>query len=501
MDKPCSRCLKAQVPCVLGLRGKVGRPATAKNMKRKAPSCEDSHHHIMPDHDGRPQEQAESLFVNRAPSPVAGWVGPDAEPPGTRSATMAALSGGGLEPGTEATTAHPCLQSPRLYPTPDISPFSFNFIDIDTREPSSTLPPDLGTPFPQNFGFSSFASRNVEKYFQEPFLATDRSPVDSDGDVLESGLNDAPTTPPFPCLGAWSVRDHDAQDSSALSNQYGSVSHTTSGGQQTPTPVSMSLPAGTRSSHERLCRISLQISEAAAGFAKDSALASVVALKGVVGLASELIETARQILVQQGQDDPSARSSTTENSDSSISASEMSSGEGGGGSPFASSASSVTVCEHASSNNCTRHTPGDALDPTLVFLLLACYAGFLSVLELVLERLWAQYGDHPSREDDKTGRGTKFLSTLLETSLAVHTVHCLFKLLRKALFPEDPRDRKNDPVSDSGIALLSGRGRPVVRGAGRGITRGLWESTCEDIRQREEDILKRTEELQQRLVR
>lgn len=475
MNKPCSRCLKAQVPCVVGLRGKVGRPA--KNMKRKEPSREDPHQH-------------------RAP-PAGCWVGPDAGPDGG--------------PGT---AAHPCLQSPRLCPTPDTSPFSFNFIEIDNREPSSsTLPPGLGTPFPQDFGFGSFASRDHDgdTYFQEPFLATAcRSSVASDGnDVLESGLNDAPTTP-FPYIDAWGgVRDQ-AQDSNAQShNQCESVSQTPSGGQQTPTPIfSTSPPAGTRSSsHERLCRISLRISEAAAGFAQDSASASVgVALKGVVGLASELNETARQILVQQQGQDPSARSSSTAEKDSgsNMPAREISNGEGGGRSPLTSSASSVTAYEHpssSSSSNCTRHTPGEALDPALVFLLLACYAGFLSVFELVLERLWAQCGGPSREEEGKTGRGTRFLSTLLETSLAVHTVHCLFKVLREALFPEDLRDSKNDAVSDSGIALVSSGRGPVARGTGRGTAWRLLESTCGDIRQRGEDILKSTEELQQRLVR
>ncbi|TLD34261.1 hypothetical protein PspLS_00310 [Pyricularia sp. CBS 133598] len=483
MDEPCSRCLKAQIPCVLGLRGKVGRPA--KNMKRKAPSCEDSrHHHHGPDHsDDRSEEQAENLPI-------------------TQLTMLAALSGSSLERSTDAT-AQPCLQSPRLYPTPDITPFRFDLTEMDTWEPSSTLPVGLETPLLQSFDFSPFASRDVEPCFQEPlFLTTVRTPVDGDGDMIESaGLNENPTTP-FPCLGARAVMDHALDSSSLSNNQCGSVSQTPCAGQQQPaTTVPIALSTGTRTSHERLCGISLRISEAAAGFAKDGASASVAALKSVVSLAGELVETARQISLHQAQDAVSAQPSTTENSDHSTLAGEISNGEGGaGGSPFESSAPSFTVCQHASIS-CTRHkTPGGSIDSTLIFLLLACYAGFLRVFELVLERLWAQYGD-PSREDDKTGRGTTFLMTLLETSLAVHTVHCLFKLLREALFPVEPRDCSNSSlVSESGIALISGR-ESVVKGAGRGTARGLLESTCKDIRQREEEILRSTQELQQRLVR
>ncbi|TLD04979.1 uncharacterized protein PgNI_10025 [Pyricularia grisea] len=478
LDEPCSRCLKAQIPCVLGLRGKVGRPA--KNVKRKAPSCEDfhnhHHHHHRSDQYGRSHEQAESRAVNPTPAVLTG----------------------SSEPSSTEVTVQPCLQSPRVYPTPDMTPFHFNLTEIETWEPSSTLSLGFRTPLPPNFGFSPFSSRDVERYFQEPFLTAARSPVGSDGDVLESGTNDGATTP-FQCLGACNVGDVALNPSAPSSNKSASVSQTPLGWEQQP--VSTSLPAaGTRSCHERLCGISLRISEAAAGFAKDGASASVVALKGVAGLASELVEMARQISLHQGQDPPTTRSSTTKNLDSNLQDdSKMSTREVGGGSPLASSASSVTVCQHASSSHCKRHMTGVALDSTLVLLFLACYAGFLSVFELVLERLRAQNGDC-SGEDVKTGRDTKFLLTLLETSLAVHTVHCLFKLLREAVFPEDKRDRNSDLDSDNSLALLTGRDT-VARGPGRGTGRNLLECTWEDLRQREEEILRSTEELQQRLVR
>lgn len=76
--------------------------------------------------------------------------------------------------------------------------------------------------------------------------------------------------------------------------------------------------------------------------------------------------------------------------------------------------------------------------------------------------------------------------------MAVHTVNYLLRLLRAVLFLRDSRCLEIDPVPDESAdwrgGAPAGRGRPL-----RATRAGMWD--------REQHLLRRTQHLQQLLIR
>ncbi|KAK8097020.1 hypothetical protein PG999_012964 [Apiospora kogelbergensis] len=135
----------------------------------------------------------------------------------------------------------------------------------------------------------------------------------------------------------------------------------------------------------------------------------------------------------------------------------------------------------------------------LVFMLLACYSGVLCMFELVVDELWTRHG---AKQRGGGATTTDSVHALLETSLAVHTVNYLLKLLREAMFPGDPsRCLGVDPVLDGSDGWCGGSSSSTVGVGGvRGMALGLLRTTCTEMLEREQRLLRRTQHLQQLLV-
>lgn len=446
--KSCSRCLKARTPCVIGLRGKVGRPA--KSTKRKNDAFDAAgptpYHEGLPPPPPPPGQGRAAKRNSIVVAPLEPDAGLFASAP---SAVAGALpSHAAADEGVDAHL-YTGLPSPSQYLAADVQPFPFSPGEMESWEALGLLPYEFKPPFSPAFTFGPSAPHEGEPFSQEPSLATSDSTVGDDGDALESDVETA-TIRSAEYASPMRLGSR-AAEPRGLGSRAGPLAAASAmpNAPKLPTPASTSSPAGTQSLHERLCELSLRIGTAASGLAEHGAGVGDVALKDVSSLAGELIDAARQIVPQL----PPAPSPAPP------SGSEPAAEARGPPLPLAG-------------------LPA-ASEAGLIFLLLACYAGLLSALERVLDGLWAQHEDHGA------GRGAASLSSRLESSLAAHAVHYLFTLLRDALCLRRP--------GEGGAAAADEAGRPSPP--------SLLTATCADIRSREEDIQKRAEKLQQALIR
>lgn len=477
--KACSRCLRARKPCVIGLRGKVGRPA--KNTKRKNEGFDAAG--PTPYDDSLPQQEDQSYPTDRS-CIVAVPAGPNTglppSPPSPPSALAGALSS---HAGTdERVDAHMYagLPSPSPYLAGDLPPFPFSPGEMESWEAFGLLPYDFKAPLSPTFGFGPSAPHDGGACSQEPSLATSVSTLGGAGDGLESVVETV-TVRSQECIGAVGTESRTMESGSGRnSNIACSFVSAVPDAQKLPTPASSSSPACPPGIHERLCDLSLRISTAFSSLAEHGAFAGDAALKDVSGLASELIDAARQIVPQLPQ-----ASSTDPPSESKIPAEYR----GHLVTLAGPTASSPVASEprYPSSGQAPQPTLAYVPDAGRVFLLLACYAGLLSALERVLEGLGAQQADH------QADRGAPSLSWL-ERSLAANAVHYLLSLLREALCLQRPG-------SGGSVALPDGGGAVETSDAGPASPPGLFTATWADIQKREDDIQRRAERLQQAIVR
>ncbi|KAK8137273.1 transcription factor [Apiospora sp. TS-2023a] len=457
-DEPCSRCAKAQVACVQGVRGKVGRPA--KSLKRKAAQYEETYPAPRNDDSEASREyqqrrEGQDHLLSSTPS---------AQLQSTSTNVLATANNVDLDENTRPAS-RPCLRSPPQYQTPDMTMFPLNPSEVGSWE-TLMMPHDTFEPgFVTNFDLPPFPTPTSEVCFQEDLAKTPRAGDGSDHDTLQSSAGSTPIPLPH-CVDRDVIDEHDNVRTMSLA----------SSGGQLPTP-SRSITPGvyTRTNYEKLSGLNLRIN-AVLGCAEQVSDGSDKTLKDVSTLASELIDTARQIMPQLATETSSAETADM--------APQV------GQQTLASETISTCVASvHGSPQRAQRRIP----DSGLVFLLLACYTGILDIFELVVHELWA-------RRDELAGQQGGSVGSLLKTSLAVHTVNYLLRLLREALFLRDSSSYSEiDPILDESADWRGDCSAGKARAATPAF--GLLSATCTEMRDREQRLLRRTQHLQQLLIR
>jgi hypothetical protein len=219
---------------------------------------------------------------------------------------------------------------------------------------------------------------------------------------------------------------------------------------------------------------------------------SAQVLKEVVDFSGELIDTARHSMPYfGGSTTPPSRASTVSMAESSASGDE--------------SDSSFDSRVRSMSNHSARvgggwqqtigSYPRDQSVPesAVIFLLLGCYTQILHLFEVTTNCIWAQHCDQASAAVGNEETGT--VGSLLEASLAIHTVTYLLSRLHKAFAfhekPEGHSGMSEDHVDSQGWK------RSFV--GGKGLGDGLLGRAFGEIWEREQWLVRRTQLLQQRI--
>ncbi|KAK7994016.1 hypothetical protein PG989_007397 [Apiospora arundinis] len=445
-DEPCSRCRKAQVACVQGIRGRVGRPA--KSLKRKAvqyeeplPTPRNDSFGIMADEASHEPHQRREQHQEQHPDPAI-----DEQPPTTeKSMTI------GANDSEESfrSVSHPCHRSPLAYQTPDMATFSINTNETGSWEALMVPHDNFELGFIPSFDLHSFRTPTSDACFQDPSVATTSNSTDnsSEHDTLDDSSASTPIALSH-CPDTTVINNHDTKE--WVGSDVQTLPFPFAGDGHLPTPAPSIAPgvcAG--ATYEALSDLNLRIIAVLGKSEQDTVNGGGGRdLKDVSSLASELIDTARQIMPRLATN-PSL-------SDAGDLASQ---GPKRGQNMAASNGDPImSECNY----NNTRRAQQYSSNSGFVFLLLACYSGVLRIFELVVEELWtrhnsAKYGGHGGARDSS-------VFSLLETSLAVHAVSYLLRLLREAMFPRDSSALDIDPmlIDGGGSAAWRGRGSSAV---------------------------------------
>ncbi|KAI6781327.1 Ascofuranone/ascochlorin biosynthesis clusters transcription regulator ascR [Emericellopsis cladophorae] len=198
---------------------------------------------------------------------------------------------------------------------------------------------------------------------------------------------------------------------------------------------------------------------------------SAVILKDVVGFSGELIETARQSMPYFIGSLHQNRGSIGQRTNSSSSGSE----DG-----FSSTDSYISGAQ-----------AGSVPESAVIFLLLGCYTQILHLFEVTTNCLWEQHcenahPDHPKEDNSGT------VGSLLEASLAIHTVTYLLSRLHRALAVGE------GPLEDEASSIDPHSWKKSFVG-GKELEDGLLGRAFGEIRHRELWLMQRTQHLQRRI--
>lgn len=215
------------------------------------------------------------------------------------------------------------------------------------------------------------------------------------------------------------------------------------------------------------------------------------ALKEVVEFSGELIDTARYSMPYfVGSTPPPSRASTVSMAQSSASSDE--------------SDTSFDSRARRMSNHSARVGGGWQLsigsyprdqsvpESAVVALLLGCYTQILHLFEVTTNCIWAQHCDQASVA---VGNETGTVGSLLETSLAIHTVTYLLSRLHKA-FAFQEKEESHSGMSEDHVDSQGWEGSFM---GGKLLGDGLLGRTFGEIRVREQWLARRTKLLQQRI--
>ncbi|KAK8116962.1 uncharacterized protein PG998_005243 [Apiospora kogelbergensis] len=495
-DEPCSRCRKAQVLCVQGVRGKVGRPS--KSLKRKAVECEETHstrnNGALDDagcesrHDAQDRRQHTGRYRNQHSE-----VGLDEQLPATDTNLSIATSDIDSEESPRPTSRL-CHPSPLPYQTPAMTAFPITTGEVGNWETLMVHHDDFATGFVPSFDLDSFRTPSSHACFQGPSVATAAHITNgSEQDVLDCSSGAMPLSL-TQYINTTAAMDSYNTKQGVSSNGQPPLAGPLSG-RQVPTPAPSILPVVcTRESYETLSDLNLRINAVMGRSELDTSPNDAKILKDASSLASNLIDIARQIIPELAKDASISDEASAASQNSTKRDQEMAPFE----SPVNGSITSNTTRSEWSHGNPRRRQRYNSASG-LVFMLLACYSGVLCMFELVVDELWTRHG---AKQRGGGATTTDSVHALLETSLAVHTVNYLLKLLREAMFPGDPsRCLGVDPVLDGSDGWCGGSSSSTVGVGGvRGMALGLLRTTCTEMLEREQRLLRRTQHLQQLLV-
>ena len=489
-EEPCSRCRKAGVPCVVSLRGKVGRPSKAtKKKSARSPRATSTPEAEFPPYD-----------INSVLSGEVDGSIPWASPSGDRMMDMFDLASGS---GSVTTSASPKTmaedyqpEGQRPFPDPlmgpgliqvsgndtrglsnpnsqnkvPYEPFLMEF-DTDADYPTFCIPPSL-TDMPAGVEFNQPQDKTFNPSQMDSFMdvKTDESMMMPHADMeMTSPKGTAPTIDPVTVDPRMSFSAHAAQSPGDIF-------------------ASDDFEAGAEfsstASYQKLSDLNLRIlqcgSTAQAGTAPQN---SSQLLKDVVGFSGELIDIARQSMPHfVGCTRASSRASTTSKGSS------MESDDGDGSTDTAFSQSSWGSFKPGSAPG-PQATSQSVPESAVIFLLLGCYTQILHLFELTTNCLWAQHCEagQPAPQNDDTS-GT--IGSLLEASIAIHTVTYLLSRLHRALAA---------PEMDASADAADSHGWKKSFVGGKELEDGLLGRAFGEIREREQWLMRRTKHLQQRI--
>lgn len=136
-------------------------------------------------------------------------------------------------------------------------------------------------------------------------------------------------------------------------------------------------------------------------------------------------------------------------------------------------------------------------ESAVIFLLLGCYTQILHLFEVTTNCIWAQHCDDKDTPAPTASDNGGTVGSLLEASLAIHTVTYLLGRLHRAFAaPEPGRLQQSDETTGDAVDM-QGWKRSFV--GGKGLDEGLLGRAFGEIREREQWLMRRTQFLQQRI--
>lgn len=390
-----------------------------------------------------------------------------------------------------------------------------------TSQPNGSRPfPDIsmGPGFIQVSGNNSYGPLNINsqpaKMPYEPFVMDFDTEVDYPTFCIPPSLTDMPTASAFTEAGKTfnpsqldGLLDMNTESSVPLSQK--DIDMESSQGQSEFDPTTldprMSFPGSagkspgdiftsddlepiaefsSTASYQKLSDLNVRILQCSSAAQSGGASTnSAQLLKDVTGFSGELIDTARQSMPHfVGATRASSRASTASKG-SSIDSED---GDGSVDTGFSHSTwGSVKPGSAAGAQGNNNSVPESAV----IFLLLGCYTQILHLFEVTTNCLWAQHcetGQPAPANEDSSGT----IGSLLEASIAIHTVTYLLSRLHRALAVPEGDSPGEGSESQAWKKSFVG---------GKELEDGLLGRAFGEIREREQWLMRRTQHLQQRI--
>ncbi|KAG9258406.1 uncharacterized protein F5Z01DRAFT_689723 [Emericellopsis atlantica] len=435
-EEPCSRCRKAGVPCVVSLRGKVGRPSKATKKKQHSNS------------------------VSQTPEPDLARIPTSSGILGMSDAGSSATPTRMDDDIMSSAGSRPC-SDPRVFPDligPSLAnlPYEPFIMDFDTQMDLSPfgMPHISGIPPPASGSLPGFDAET--KTIDTAILQ----------DLMDGDSSLGMPTP----SGLFSHSDLSPMQAPSLAPDSLMSSTIPTTAKNSPSDETPLVDFSSTACYQTLSNLNLRI---LASTAKTGPTAnnSAVILKDVVGFSGELIDTARQSMPYFSGSGHQTRGSIGSRTSS------TSSGSEGG---FSSTDSYFSGAQM-----------GSVPESAVIFLLLGCYTQILHLFEVTTNCLWEQHGENPQSEHTKEDNsGT--VGSLLEASLAIHTVTYLLSRLHRALAVGEGSLEEEVSSIDPHLWKKSFVG-------GKELEDGLLGRAFGEIRQRELWLMQRTQHLQRRI--
>ncbi|KAK7403401.1 hypothetical protein QQX98_010814 [Neonectria punicea] len=240
--------------------------------------------------------------------------------------------------------------------------------------------------------------------------------------------------------------------------------------------------SSTTAYYRKLSELSVKILASSEG--KNDAIDWARILKDVIGFSEELFDTARRTLPSFfGLSPLSSRGSTISQADSSLT---FDDNETSIDNTFSSKPIKTDDWMSNGPRSKTHCVPQSAV----IFSLLGCYTQILYLCEMTIDGLWADL------EADKAENASTF-KFLLEASLAVQSVTYLLGRLRRAFSVPEMENNGHGKSPDHTGDLHVWHGSFV---GGNELEDGLLGQAFAEMRDREEQLMRRTHHLQEKIV-
>ncbi|KAF7562614.1 hypothetical protein G7046_g1529 [Stylonectria norvegica] len=373
-DEPCSRCRKAGAPCIVGKRGKVGRPA-----KRKA----------------------------NPPTPTDAV---DAKTPSPGANSLIHAFGVAADAGLQQQQQQQQQQQSARASTPETGVHIHPLL-----RDSEDMMLDAGSPVMKHMHHSSNATTAVA------------SETSHDGDVIDAD------TAAWSSHHAWPSRQFSADPTGFPGSEgilYEPFPHDIGMYPDLPT---FHFPPDSTEMFDLLSDLSTRILLSSEKYRSAAAVSTSPEgltsrgdqiVRDTVDFAGELIDTARQSLPRFFSV-PGSASQSSASSETDMSTADDDDDDDD---PIDSAAASVNdwISERPP-------PPAPCIpDSAVIFLLLGCYTQLLYLFEVAIDCLYYEHRSAPSSSDMAKQQGLSTVNSLLKASLSIHTVTYLLGRVHRA---------------------------------------------------------------------